>query len=95
MHLVNPRHGQCVTCTVLRAIMFCYDANSCLRFTFEVAIKQLSLLVLMNMRLLNRVHEFVAKHKLLRSGVFGRVASRCLLLTFVGTTKCLSLCVMK
>ena len=39
MHLVNPRHGLCVTCTVLRAVMFCYDANSCLRFTVEVAIK--------------------------------------------------------
>ena len=46
MHLVNPRHGLCVTCTVLRAVMFCHDANSCLRFTVEVAIKRLFVLVL-------------------------------------------------
>ena len=47
------------------------------------------------MRLLNRVYGFGAKHELLRAGIFGLVASRCLLLTFVGATKCLSLCVMK
>ena len=47
------------------------------------------------MRLLNHVYGFGAKHKLLRAGIFGRVASRCLLLTFAGATKCLSLCVMK
>ena len=47
------------------------------------------------MRLLNHVYGFGAKHELLRAGIFGRVASRCLLLTCVGATKCLSLYVMK
>ena len=47
------------------------------------------------MRLLNHVYGFGAKHKLLRAGIFGRVASRCLLLTFVGATKCLSFYVIK
>ena len=47
------------------------------------------------MRFLNHVYGFGAKHELLRAGIFGRGASRCLLLTFVGATKCLSLCVMK
>ena len=40
------------------------------------------------MRLLNHVYGFGAKHELLRAGIFGRVASRCLLSTFVGATKC-------
>ena len=44
-----------------------------------------------NMRLLNHCHGLGAKHKLLRADMFGRVASRCLLLTFRGGTKCLSL----
>ena len=47
------------------------------------------------MCLLNHVYGFGARRKLLRAGVFGRVASRCFFWTFVGTTKCLSLCVMK
>ena len=47
------------------------------------------------MRLLNHVYGFGAKHVLLRAGIFGRVASRWLLLTFVGATKCLSFYVMK
>ena len=49
----------------------------------------------LNMRLLNHVYGFGAKRKLLRAGIFGRVASSCLLLTFVGAIKCLSLYVMK
>ena len=49
----------------------------------------------MNMRLLNHVYGFGARRKLLRAGVFGRVASRSFFWTLVGTTKCLSLCVMK
>ena len=47
------------------------------------------------MRLLDHVYGFDAKHELLRAGIFGRVASRCLLLTFVDVTKCLCLSVMK
>ena len=47
------------------------------------------------MRLLNHVYGFGAKHQLMRAGIFGRVASLWLLLSFVGATKCLSLCVMK
>ena len=38
--------GQCVTCAVLRAVMFCCDASSCFRSTFDIAIKSLSVLVL-------------------------------------------------
>ena len=43
MHLVK---GRCVTCAVLRAVMFCCDASSCFRSTFDIAIKSLSVLVL-------------------------------------------------
>ena len=48
----------------------------------------------LNMRL-NHVYGFGAKRKLLRAGIFGRVESRCLLMTCVGATNCLSFYVMK
>ena len=92
MHLVNPRHGLCVTCTVLGAIMFCNDANSCLRFTFEVATKWLSFLV--SRWTCAHVYGLGTKHTLVRAGSLGRVASRCLRLTFGCATKCLSLFMM-
>ena len=44
-----------------------------------------------NMRRLNHVYGLGTKHTLLRAGSVGRVASRCLCLTFGCAAKCLSL----